>query len=84
MSYINLGWENIKEEKRKQKEERLDNFDPKGWVKHNDVHFSKIINGSKLDYWPTTTRYRYKGKAYFGKQKPIQKFIEEQLNQTQV
>ena len=64
-------------ERRERKHKRLDEFDSTGWIKHSDVHFAKVINKSKLDYWPSTTRYRYKGKTYFNRQKPVMKFIEE-------
>ena len=71
------SWRQVKAERRKEKNERLDNFDSTGWKQHSDIHFSKIISGSKLDYWPTTMRFRYKGKSYSCSQIQIDKFIEE-------
>jgi hypothetical protein len=35
-----------------------------GWTKHTDHHWSRIINGKRLDYWPSTCKWQYDGKKY--------------------
>lgn len=37
-----------------------------GWTIHSDYHWSRILNGSRLDYWPSRKRYRFKGKTRRG------------------
>lgn len=31
-----------------------------GWNKHTCHHWSRELNGYRLDYWPTKHKYRYK------------------------
>jgi hypothetical protein len=49
----------MKEERRKTKQERLINFDSTGWIKHSPYHYAMIINGQKLHYWPSTSKWKY-------------------------
>lgn len=40
--------------------------DDGGWTKHSQYHWSRIVNGYRLDYWPTRKKYQYKGKVRRG------------------
>lgn len=40
--------------------------DDGGWEKHTDFHWSRIVAGSKLDYWPSRKKFQYKGKVKRG------------------
>lgn len=48
------------------KQRNLANADPSGWTKHTDYHWSRDLNGHRLDYWPSTTRFQYRGKVHVG------------------
>lgn len=51
---------------------------PEGWTKHTQWHWSRILNGKKLDFWPTKDKWRYEDQNYFG---DVDKFIEIRTNQ---
>lgn len=40
--------------------------DDGGWVKHTQYHWSRQLNGHKLDYWPSRKKWQYKGKVRRG------------------
>ena len=48
------------------KAKNLENADSDGWTKHTAYHWSRDLNGSRLDYWPSTTRFQYQGKIMVG------------------
>lgn len=51
---------------KKQRKKNIANFDKTGWKQHNGFHFSRMFNGKKLDYYPSTSRYIYDGKSVIG------------------
>ena len=42
------------------------------WVKHTEFHWSRTVDGSRLDYWPSRKKYQYKNKIMRG---DVMKFI---------
>jgi hypothetical protein len=52
----------LKEGFKHEKEENLWLFDPIGWHKHTDYHFSQKINGNRVDYYPSTKVILLNGK----------------------
>lgn len=40
--------------------------DDGGWTKHTPYHWSRILNGHRLDYWPSRKKYQYRGKVKRG------------------
>ena len=61
---------------KKRKRENLQNADDSGWTKHTEYHWSRMLNGKRLDYWPSTTRFQYDGKVMTG---GIEGFIKNRL-----
>ena len=35
--------------------------DDGGWTKHTEFHWSRIINGERLDYWPSRKKFQWRG-----------------------
>ncbi|MEO1042349.1 MAG: hypothetical protein AAFX52_08665 [Pseudomonadota bacterium] len=57
----------IRARRKKEKEARRDAFDPgPEWTRHCDTHYSRDLLGTRLDYWPGTTRFRWCGKSRHG------------------
>ena len=54
--------EHVKEKRKK----NLANANPKGWTQHTEYHWSRILNGKKLDYWPSRNKFQYNGKVMCG------------------
>lgn len=42
------------------------------WKKFSSVHWQMVIDGDVLDYWPTKSKWRYRGKTQSGN---VNKFI---------
>lgn len=40
--------------------------DDGGWQKHSEFHWSRNLNGRRLDYWPSRKKFQYKGKVRRG------------------
>jgi hypothetical protein len=40
--------------------------DDGGWTKHTEFHWSRIVAGHKLDYWPSRKKWQYRGKIKRG------------------
>lgn len=40
--------------------------DDGGWTKHTEFHWSRMVAGNKLDYWPSRKKFQYKGKVRRG------------------
>lgn len=45
---------------------RLASVDDFGWGKYTEHHWHRIIDGDKLDYWPSSNKWLYRGKYYRG------------------
>lgn len=46
-----------------------------GWTIHTDYHWSRIVNGCRLDYWPSRKKFQFKGKVQRG---DVLAFIKKQ------
>lgn len=40
--------------------------DDGGWTKHTDYHWSRNLNGERLDYWPSRKKFQFRGKVRRG------------------
>lgn len=41
-------------------------IDDGGWVKHTQWHWSRIVDGDRLDYWPSRKKFQWRGKVRRG------------------
>ena len=37
-----------------------------GWTVHTDFHWSRMVAGQRLDYWPSRKKYQYAGRVMRG------------------
>ena len=37
-----------------------------GWTEHTEFHWSRSLNGHRLDYWPSRKKFQYLGKVRRG------------------
>lgn len=37
-----------------------------GWTKHTEYHWSRMVDGHRLDYWPSRKKWQYRGKVRRG------------------
>jgi len=40
--------------------------DDGGWTKHTEFHWSRMVNGERLDYWPSRKKFQFRGKVKRG------------------
>ena len=40
--------------------------DDGGWHKHSAHHWSRMVAGDRLDYWPTRKKYQFRGRVRRG------------------
>lgn len=51
--------------------------DDGGWVKHTKWHWSRFVDGDKLDYWPSRNKFQFRNKVQRG---DVYAFIKEVAN----
>ncbi len=56
----------MKELNRERKKRNLENATPDGWTLHTEYHWSRLLNGKRLDYWPSKNKFQYNGKVMSG------------------
>lgn len=52
--------------------------DDGGWTKHTDYHWSRLLGGQRLDYWPSRKKWMFGGKVQRGN---VQAFIAARSKQ---
>lgn len=50
-------------------------LDDGGWTKHTEFHWSRMVYGKRLDYWPSRKKFQYNGKVM---RSDVQAFIRKQ------
>lgn len=51
---------------KERKERNLRAADPTGWTIHTEHHWSRTLNGKRLDYWPSRNKFQYEGRVMTG------------------
>lgn len=73
-------WEEAKRQERQQRLEIANAADLPGWTKHTQYHWSRMVAGQQLNWWPSTTRWSWgkkhgKPAMFFGRQDDLLNFI---------
>ena len=61
MSDMGEYWRDMREFDKERKAKNLAAADPTGWTKHSQYHWSRQLNGKRLDYWPSRNKFQYDG-----------------------
>ena len=56
----------IRERDKERRDKNLANANDEGWTKHTPYHWSRDLNGKRLDYWPSRNKFQYEGKVMCG------------------
>lgn len=56
----------MREQDRERRERNLKNANPEGWTIHTEYHWSRTLNGKKLQYWPSRNKFMYNGRVMCG------------------
>lgn len=49
-------------------------------VQHTEYHFSFTLQNNRVDYWPSSSRWRWKNKAYFGNMRSLCGFVSKRMS----
>lgn len=76
-------FDELRKQKQKRRARRLAATDDYGWTKHTETHWSRMLTNShgmrdKLDYWPSSNKWLFKGKYYRG---GLPKWIAEKVEE---
>ena len=51
----------LKQRDKERRERNLRSADPEGWTQHTMHHWSRMVAGKKLNYWPSRNKFQYDG-----------------------
>jgi len=63
-----------REENRRRAAEDMD-MDRDVWTCHNTHHYSRDLQGTRLQYWPSANRWHWNGRSHTGKYPDLKAFI---------
>lgn len=66
MGDVGEYWNDHKEWDKQRKKRNLSKADPTGWKIHTDYHWSRELNGKRIEYWPSRNKFQYEGKIMTG------------------
>jgi len=64
----------LKSIRKEQRKKNLSNANKAGWDEHTQYHWSRTLNGKRLDYWPSRNKWQYNGVVMTG---DVNKFISK-------
>ncbi len=53
-------------------------FPATGWTFHSETHWSRPLLGDKLEFWPSTRKFRWRDKTNYGTVAEVERFVERQ------
>jgi hypothetical protein len=62
MGYMREVFDDMMRHNRERKIKNLASADHMGWTIHNKHHWSRDLNGKRLDFWPREERFQYDGR----------------------
>lgn len=60
--------------KAQSRKQRLAAADPTGWTIHTKYHWSRMLAGKRLNYWPSRSKFMFEDVVIVG---DVRKFIQE-------
>lgn len=51
---------------KERKKRNIEAAKPEGWTQHTIYHWSRVLNGKRLDYWPSKNKFMYDGRVMTG------------------
>ena len=66
MSELGDAFRGLNAYHKERKRKNLAAADSDGWNKHTEYHWWRMLNGKKLDYWPSRNKFMYDGCVMVG------------------
>lgn len=51
---------------KERRERNLATANPDGWKQHTEYHWSRVLQGKRLDYWPSRNKFQHNGRIMTG------------------
>lgn len=71
----------LKDYRKQERKKRLESANPDGWSQHTEHHWYRIIDGRKINYWPSSGLVMIGKKRFNINSKKIQSLIGQEDNQ---
>lgn len=55
-----------KDKRLKRRAEFEEQYAELGWTRHTETHYSRTLDGDRVDYWPGPKKWRYRNKTMHG------------------
>ena len=62
------------------RKQALEEADPTGWTQHTQWHWSRQVEGERIDYWPSKRKWRFRNHTYYGMLDRLKLKITSSLN----
>ena len=66
MSDMGETYKELRKSKQRRRHARLKEADDTGWGKYTSHHWYRDIKGTKVEYWPSTGKFRVYGQVKHG------------------
>ena len=66
MGDVGDDYKALKELNDERKKRNLESASKDGWYLHTEYHWSRTLNGKRLDYWPSRNKWQYDGRVMCG------------------
>lgn len=57
-----------------EKAKRLAEADLTGWTCHTPYHYTRVVDGTRIDWWPSTAKAMVDGRMFYGGERVRQAF----------
>lgn len=66
MGDLSDDYKYMKELNNDRKKRNIESASRDGWNLHTEYHWSRELNGKRLDYWPSRNKFQYDGRVMCG------------------
>ena len=66
MSDVGDDYRALRELRAEERKRNLESASKDGWHLHTKYHWSRTLNGKRLDYWPSKNKWQYANKVMCG------------------
>ena len=66
MGDVGEDYKALRELRAEKRKGNLESASKDGWHLHTEYHWSRTLNGKRLDYWPSRNKFQYDGKVMCG------------------
>jgi len=66
MGDLYRDWDAIKKERKAERLAEAEAANMPGWTRHTPYHWSRDLQGDRMDYWPSTGKWRWRNRNHRG------------------